>query len=117
MQADDIRDCTFMCACFGTSVLTSVLAPEDLPLQKSRIGTVLISAAVIDDVIGLVLSSLVLALSAVENTQSHSNLAWTVVRPMLSSTLMAAVIPIVARYILRPVFRLRSLGHHWCTPR
>ncbi|EKM59034.1 uncharacterized protein PHACADRAFT_25162 [Phanerochaete carnosa HHB-10118-sp] len=92
-------------------------ASEDVPLQKSRIGTVLISSAVIDDVIGLVLSSLVPALSAIDDTRSHSNLAWKVVRPMLSSVLMATITPIVARYILRPVFRFRNLGHRWCTPR
>lgn len=99
------------------SVENATPAPESTPLQKSRIGTVLISAAVIDDVIGLVLSSLVPALSAIEDTQSHTNLAWQVVRPMLASALMASITPLVARYVLRPLFRYRSLGHRWCTPR
>jgi hypothetical protein len=91
------------------------IAMHDPPLHKSRIGTVLVSAAVIDDVIGLVLSSLIPALSALNSANSKSNLAWTVIRPILSSVLMATLTPLVARIVLRPIFRCRQWGLRWCS--
>ena len=90
-------------------------------LQVTRIGTVLISAAIIDDVVGLVLSSVIPALSATQSNesggQSGHNIAWTVVRPLLSSFLMAVFTPLVARFILRPAFWWRRCGERWCAPR
>ncbi len=92
------------------------------PLQHTRIGTVLISAAVIDDVIGLVLSSLIPPLAVLQNSSQttgsieNANIAWTVVRPLLSSLLMATVTPLVARFVLRPLFWWRGIGERWCAP-
>ncbi|KIP03344.1 hypothetical protein PHLGIDRAFT_244399 [Phlebiopsis gigantea 11061_1 CR5-6] len=88
------------------------------PLHKSRIGTILISAAVIDDVIGLVLASLVPALSLQHGaSEPKTNLAWTIIRPILSSVLMAVITPILARFILRPIYWYRNFGPRWCLPR
>ncbi|GJE83967.1 Sodium/hydrogen exchanger [Phanerochaete sordida] len=103
--------------CIPLSDTPSTLPPPPPPLQKSRIGTILISAAVLDDVIGLVLSSLVPALSSLSSATPHTRLAWTVVRPLLASALMAAIAPLVARFVLRPAFRFRRLGERWCAPR
>ncbi|KAI0687338.1 hypothetical protein C8Q76DRAFT_635401 [Earliella scabrosa] len=97
--------------------------PSEPTLQQSRIGTVLISAAIIDDVIGLVIASLIPALATIDSESSSSgsghgrdNLAWTIVRPLLSSCLIAAVGAIVARFILRPLFWYRRIGERWCAP-
>ena len=97
--------------------------PSEPTLQQSRIGTVLISAAIIDDVIGLVIASLIPALATIDSETSSSgsgqgrdNLAWTIVRPLLSSCLIAAVGAIVARFILRPLFWYRRIGERWCAP-
>ncbi|RPD62148.1 hypothetical protein L226DRAFT_463681 [Lentinus tigrinus ALCF2SS1-7] len=87
-------------------------------LQQSRIGTVLISAAIIDDVIGLVIASLIPALASVDsdNSSVQGNLAWTIVRPLLSSVLIAVVGCMVARFILRPLFWYHGIGERWCAP-
>lgn len=102
------------------SVLLESAPPQtSIPLHRTRIGTVLISAAVIDDVLGLVLASLIPALSVIENggDQSQPPLAWTIIRPLLSSGLMALITPVVARFFLRPIFRFRNFGQSWCAPR
>lgn len=91
--------------------------PAQVPLQQSRIGTVLISAAIIDDVIGLVVASLIPALSSIDSNttgQGQGNLAWTIIRPLLSSLLVAVLGSIVARFVLRPIFRYRCIGEQWC---
>ncbi|KAK7687090.1 hypothetical protein QCA50_009591 [Cerrena zonata] len=56
------------------------------------------------------------ALSALNTDVAHSNLAWTIIRPLLSSVLMTIVTPLVARYILRPLFWYRRIGERWCSP-
>ncbi|KAI0706919.1 Sodium/hydrogen exchanger [Cerioporus squamosus] len=96
---------------------TPTLPPEPF-LQQSRIGTVLISAAIIDDVIGLVIASLIPALASIdpESNSGRSDLTWTIVRPLLSSTLIAVVGCLVARFILRPLFWCSGIGERWCAP-
>ncbi|PIL36576.1 hypothetical protein GSI_00265 [Ganoderma sinense ZZ0214-1] len=88
-------------------------------LQQSRIGTILISAAIIDDVIGLVIASLIPALASVDSNvpnDNHGNLAWTIVRPLLSSFLIAVIASFVSRFVLRPVFLYQGVGERWCAP-
>ena len=90
-------------------------------LQKSRIGTVLIGAAILDDVVGLVIASLIPALAAVSSSSNtsndkHGNLIWTIIRPLLSSFLVAVVSTVIARFILRPAFWYRNVGERWCAP-
>ncbi|OCH84520.1 hypothetical protein OBBRIDRAFT_829433 [Obba rivulosa] len=91
--------------------------PAKPSLQQSRIGTVLISAAMIDDVIGLVISAIIPAISSEGSLSGHPSLAWRVIKPILSSTLIAAISPPVARFILRPTFWYRRYGELWCAPR
>ncbi|KAI0751687.1 hypothetical protein C8Q80DRAFT_1268885 [Daedaleopsis nitida] len=102
-----------------TNASTPTLPPPQPSLQQSRIGTVLISAAIIDDVIGLVIASLIPALASINSESSdgrNGSLAWTIVRPLLSSFLVAVVGSLVARFVLRPLFWCRSLGERWCAP-
>lgn len=91
-------------------------AAMNVPLQQTRIGTILISAAVIDDVIGLVLAAMIPELSALNNGDSHSNLIWTIMHPLVFSFLITVVTPLVARYLLRPIFWFRGFGEQWCAP-
>lgn len=93
--------------------------PAATSFQQSRIGTVLISAAIIDDVVGLVIAAVIPALALVQSSTSqsgNSGLAWTITRPLLSAVLIAAIAPLVARYILRPLFWHRGVGELWCAP-
>ncbi|KAI9069552.1 hypothetical protein FKP32DRAFT_1753760 [Trametes sanguinea] len=99
----------------------SVKSPPPVPpcFQQTRIGTVLISAAIIDDVIGLVIAAIIPALAAVQSESpqmSRGELAWTIARPLLSSALIAAVAPIVSRFALRPLFWYKGVGERWCAP-
>lgn len=100
----------------STSLITE---PAATSFQQSRIGTVLISAAIIDDVVGLVIAAVIPALALVQSSTSqsgNSGLAWTIIRPLLSSVLIAAIAPLVARFIVRPLFWYRGVGELWCAP-
>ncbi|OSX60686.1 hypothetical protein POSPLADRAFT_1147337 [Postia placenta MAD-698-R-SB12] len=84
--------------------------------SQTRIGTVLISAAIIDDVVGLVIAALIPALAELNGTssvQKSSHLAWTLICPLLSSLLIALLTPLVARFILRPLFWFHNFGEMW----
>ncbi|CDO78056.1 hypothetical protein BN946_scf184826.g1 [Trametes cinnabarina] len=97
-----------------------VASPESTTaLQQSRIGTVLISAAIIDDVVGLVIAAVIPALASVQSDSSQESggaLAWTIVRPLLSSAFIAIAAPVVARFVLRPLFWYKCVGERWCAP-
>ncbi|KAI0637600.1 hypothetical protein C8Q77DRAFT_1214666 [Trametes polyzona] len=99
----------------------TIAAPAPTPnsLKQSRIGTVLISAAIIDDVIGLIVAAVMPALALVQSDTASvggNNIAWPIIRPLLASVLMALIAPIVCRFILRPLFWYRGFGERWCAP-
>ena len=98
-----------------TSPIAHAPPRKQVALQQSRIGTILISAAIIDDIAGLVIASLIPALADASH-DNHGNLAWTVVRPILSSVSIAAVAAVVSRFVLRPLFWYRETGERWCAP-
>ncbi|KAI0643587.1 Sodium/hydrogen exchanger [Trametes meyenii] len=98
----------------STSLGTTLAALNSV--TKSRIGTVLISAAIIDDVIGLVIAAVIPALATIDSNSSqsgNSSLAWTIIRPLLSSVLIAIIAPLIARFVLRPLFWFRGVGELW----
>jgi Kef-type K+ transport system membrane component KefB len=65
---------------------------------------VLISAAVIDDISGLVMSSVISELGMLE-TSADVNFGWLTGWPILASILMAALTPLATKHILAPFFR------------
>ena len=88
----------------GTTFAVIGGASKSIDLSQTRVGTVLVSAAVIDDVSGLVMSSVIGELGALE-TSADVNLGWLIGRPILASILMAILTPLLTKYILAPVFR------------
>ncbi|KAJ1305233.1 hypothetical protein OPQ81_000262 [Rhizoctonia solani] len=66
-------------------------------LAETRAGTILMGAALLDDIIGLVISSVVANLGPT-STESHIS-GWTIARPIVSSTLVLSVTTVLARYI------------------
>lgn len=88
----------------GTTFAVIGGASKSIDLSQTRVGTVLISAAVIDDVSGLVMSSVISELGVLERS-ADVNLGWLIGRPILASILMAALTPLVTKYILAPFFR------------
>ncbi|EJD52857.1 Sodium/hydrogen exchanger [Auricularia subglabra TFB-10046 SS5] len=67
-------------------------------LIKTRIGTVLVAAALIDDVIGLMLLSV---LSSLGDSGSSLPLGWKIVQPILAAAVMAGVFPCAAILLRR----------------
>ncbi|THY99905.1 CPA2 familytransporter [Aureobasidium pullulans] len=80
----------------GTTFAVIGGASKDIDLSQTRIGAVLVSAAVIDDVSGLVMRQF----------------GWLIGRPILASILMAGLTPLLCKYVFAPVFR-RFIEHHF----
>ncbi len=85
------------------AVLDSVSKSQGIDLGATRCGSILSGAALFDDVISLALLAVLTSLGEGGNT-GGSGLAWLVVRPLLSSAVMAAVAPLVALYLARPLW-------------
>ncbi|KAK4244147.1 Sodium/hydrogen exchanger family-domain-containing protein [Corynascus novoguineensis] len=83
--------------------------PPLVNFSQTRIGTVLVSAAVLDDVCGLVLVSVIHNLRGIAGgnggSEATSSLGWIIGRPVLASGLMALLTPAVARFAARPLHR------------
>ncbi|KAI8940756.1 hypothetical protein NX059_002021 [Plenodomus lindquistii] len=81
----------------STSLGTTFTVLASSGLTTTRLGVVLTSAAMMDDVVGLVMVQVISNLGG-------DNFSWvTVVRPVLVSVAFATVVPIVCLYIARPV--------------
>ncbi|GAA5882769.1 hypothetical protein JCM1840_002356 [Sporobolomyces johnsonii] len=87
----------------GTTFFVLKSAGRDL--EHTRVGNVLKGAALIDDVVALVLLSVIQSLG----TGGGGNLGWTIGQPLVASVVMAVVSPFVARWIFRPIFRLKRV--------
>ncbi|GAA5950595.1 hypothetical protein JCM21900_002518 [Sporobolomyces salmonicolor] len=87
----------------GTTFFVLKAAGGDL--ERTRVGNVLKGAALIDDVVALVLLSVIQSLG----TGSGDHLGWTVGQPIVASVVMAFMSPCVARWIFRPLFRLKRV--------
>ncbi|KAK4445710.1 sodium-hydrogen antiporter [Podospora aff. communis PSN243] len=87
----------------GTTFVVINSAAKDVDFSQTRVGTVLISAAILDDVCGLVLVSVIHQLRGLAD--GGGSLGWIIGRPILASGLMALLTPLIAKFILGPVFR------------
>ncbi|KAK4205004.1 putative Na(+)/H(+) antiporter [Triangularia verruculosa] len=88
----------------GTTFVVINSASKGTDYSQTRIGTVLISAAVLDDVCGLVLVSVIHQLRGIAD-DSNVNLGWIIGRPILASGLLAVLTPLVAKFVAGPLFR------------
>ncbi|EMD84956.1 hypothetical protein COCC4DRAFT_45728 [Bipolaris maydis ATCC 48331] len=81
----------------STSLGTTFTVLASSGLSASRLGVVLTSAAMMDDVVGLVMVQVISNLGG-------SNFSWVVVvRPVLVSVAFALVVPVACLFIARPV--------------
>ncbi|KAB8259391.1 Sodium/hydrogen exchanger family-domain-containing protein [Aspergillus pseudonomiae] len=87
----------------GTTFAVISSASKTVDLAQTRVGSVLVSAAVIDDVVGLVLSSIISDLGKLSN--SDANLGWIIGRPIVASVAMAILTPVVTKFLFAPIFR------------
>lgn len=82
-----------------------VLRAAGPELGVSAVGEILKGAALIDDIIALVLLSVLVPLSS--GGGDTSNLGWTIGRPIVASAAMAIATPLLTVYLFRPLFRTR----------
>ncbi|KAE8155329.1 Cation/H+ exchanger [Aspergillus avenaceus] len=87
----------------GTTFAVISSASKTVDLAQTRVGSVLVSAAVIDDVVGLVLSSIISDLGKLDG--GDANLGWIIGRPIVASVAMAILTPLLTKYFFAPIFR------------
>lgn len=76
-------------------------------ITNTRVGTILVGAALLDDIVGLVITSVIATLGSTTTAGAGmSSIApWTIARPMVSSFLLIVVSCILTRFVLKPVAR------------
>jgi Kef-type K+ transport system membrane component KefB len=84
-------------------------ASKSVDLSQTRVGAVLVSAAVIDDVTGLVMSSVIYDLGEL-SSGGNVNLGWLIGRPIVASAVMVILTPVLMKWFFAPVFR-RYIEH------
>ena len=87
----------------GTTFAVISGASKSVDLSQTRVGAVLVSAAVIDDVTGLVMSSVIHDLGDISS--GGTSLGWLIGRPIVASAAMAILTPILSKWVLAPFFR------------
>lgn len=85
----------------STSLGTTFTVLSTSGLDKSRLGVILSSAAMLDDIAGLVMVQVISNLG----TSANSFGAVTVIRPIFVSIAFAVVVPLVCRLIVQPLTR------------
>jgi Kef-type K+ transport system membrane component KefB len=94
----------------GTTFVTIGSAARGLNFSDTKIGTILISAAVLDDISGLVMASVTSSLGVLA-TGEGVNIAWLICRPIVASLAMALLSPLLSALLFGPLFR-RCVEHH-----
>ncbi|KXJ89743.1 Sodium/hydrogen exchanger family-domain-containing protein [Microdochium bolleyi] len=92
----------------STSLGTTFTVLSTSGLSATRLGSVLSTAAMMDDVVGLVMVQIVSSLGSVAGEGAGSSVSIepvTVLRPVLVSVAFAVVIPLTNRFLLRPAMR------------
>ncbi|KAL4813492.1 Cation/H+ exchanger [Aspergillus spinulosporus] len=95
----------------GTTFAVISSASKTVDLGHTRVGAVLVSAAVIDDVVGLVMSSVISDLGELSEG-GDANLGWLIGRPIVASIGMSIVTPLATKYLFAPLFR-RYIENHF----
>lgn len=85
-----------------TFVVISGSAKVDF--THTKVGTVLVSAALFDDVVGLIMVSVITNLDGIGKGGS-TNIGWIIGRPIVASVAIAACSPLLARYVAGPFYR------------
>ncbi|KAF2679590.1 Sodium/hydrogen exchanger [Lentithecium fluviatile CBS 122367] len=81
----------------STSLGTTFTVLASSGLSSSRLGVVLTSAAMMDDVVGLVI------VQVISNLGSGNVDTITIVRPVLVSIAFAVVVPLASRFVVKPL--------------
>lgn len=95
----------------GTTFAVLAGAADVVDLAQTRVGALLVSAAVIDDVTGLIMLSVIHDLGRLEGG-GDVNLGWLIGRPVVASAAMAILTPLLGKFLFAPLFR-RYIEHHF----
>lgn len=87
----------------ATSLGTTFAVLSTSGLVRTRLGSILSTAAMMDDVVGLVMVQVVASLGGQAGGGGFAPAL--VVRPVLVSVAFAAVLPLACRFVLRPLLR------------
>lgn len=82
----------------------------EIDFTQSKVGTVLVSAALFDDIVGLIMVSIISSLGKIGDG-GKANIGWIVGRPILASVAIGAISPLLAIFAVGPVYR------RWMEPR
>lgn len=96
-----------------TSIGTTFIvlsSSKEIDFTQSKIGTVLVSAALFDDVVGLIMVSIISSLGGI-NGDGSADIGWIIGRPVLASVAIGAISPLLAIYAAGPLYR------RWIVPR
>ncbi|KAF2086813.1 Sodium/hydrogen exchanger [Saccharata proteae CBS 121410] len=99
LGAMPLQSFTAGAALCSTSLGTTFTVLATSGLTKSRLGVVLTSAAMMDDVVGLVMVQVISNLGGDASELS----AATILRPVLVSIAFAVIVPVVCRFLMKPV--------------
>ncbi|GAW23471.1 hypothetical protein ANO14919_130300 [Xylariales sp. No.14919] len=94
----------------STSLGTTFSVLQASGLSRTRLGAVLASAALLDDVIGLVMVRIITSLGKRGNNGIEPE---TVLRPVLVSVAFAVAVPLACRYVLKPGQRILDRLVQW----
>lgn len=90
-----------------TSIGTTFVVINSSPnvdFTHTKVGTVLISAALFDDVVGLIMVSVISNLGGI-GEGGGGNIGWIVGRPILASFAIGTVSPLLAKFAAGPLYR------------
>ncbi|KZO94703.1 Sodium/hydrogen exchanger [Calocera viscosa TUFC12733] len=79
-------------------------AEEQKSWSQTRVGTVLLSAALMDDIVGLILLSVVTSVGEATGSGSNS-IGWNIGRPLLASSVLTIVVPPLWAYTVKPAYQ------------
>ncbi|KAK0621824.1 Cation/H+ exchanger [Bombardia bombarda] len=94
---------TALCSTSLGTTFVVINSFKAIDFSQTRIGTVLVSAAILDDVCGLVLVSVIHELRGLSD--HGGNLGWIIGRPVLASGCLALLTPLAAKFVFGPLFR------------
>lgn len=97
-----------------TSLGTTFSVISQAGFADTRLGAVLTSAAIADDVVGLILLQVIVSLGDAtrSNTSGSDNsvaIGWAIGRPALASLAMLAVSFLLMRYLMVPLYKWLSV--------
>lgn len=87
----------------GTTFVV-ISSSANIDFTHTKVGTVLVSAALFDDVVGLIMVSVISTLGGIGDG-GDVNIAWIIGRPIVASIAIGAISPLLARYGAGPLYR------------